>query len=200
MLKKRTFFLRKCKNCYKCKSESKCSQCGCNVWGEDVSVLWNPTRRLHGSTTRKPHRNAEEPPLKTHFCPPLRFRNRDDNVLRALSSLRGLRGAPEVLFTFAEYHRLEAPLNATSGGSIDRGVPQDSMLGPIFLLIFINDFPQCSIFIYLIIRNSQNNRIKINSAKSHLITFSWKKNIEVGRVELGESFTNQINCTKLLSH
>ena len=32
----------------------------------------------------------------THLCPPLLKPLRDDSVLRALSSLRGLRGAPEV--------------------------------------------------------------------------------------------------------
>ena len=45
---------------------------------------------------------------------------------------------------------------------------------------------------------TNKNRIKINSDKSHLITFSYRKNIEVGRVKLGESFIDEINCTKFL--
>ena len=49
------------------------------------------------------------------------------------------------------------------------------------------------------IYNCKNkNKIKINSDKNHLITFSYRKDIEVGRVKLGKSFIQEINCNKFL--
>ena len=67
---------------------------------------WNWWLRFLGRPVEEYHIRGINTNINTHFCPPLRFRNQflptvpafngDDSALRALSSLSGLRGAPEV--------------------------------------------------------------------------------------------------------
>ena len=92
------------------------------------------------------------------------------DILLDKMSIYGVRGIASSWFrSYLSDRQQYVSLNGASSElcSIDRGVPQGSILGPLLFLIFINDFPNCSDFFkFTLFADDSTLTCKFNNASN----------------------------------